>query len=166
MESMNGFQDLPEATDRPVRKESTAMLRIRWTLALPLLALAGLAGPGVAASEIRDRAGLFSAEAVRKAETELDRSERRTRIPVVIETIPAIPNLEGNASAGEKRQAIETLAEKKAKDIGYEGVYLLISKQDRVFSEPLVKKRLESALPRGRRQAVREALVTEFKQGQ
>ena len=114
-----------------------------------------LAVTRLGAAEIRDHAGLFSAEAVRKAQAELERSERASRIPVVIETVPAIPGLEGSASAAEKRHAIETLAEKKAKDIGYEGVYLLISKHDQVFSEPLVKERYASRLPRERRRAVR-----------
>ena len=67
--------------------------------------------------------------------------------------------------SSEKGRAIEELAEKKAKDIRYEGVYLLISKEDHVFSQPLVRERYESVLPRERRQAVREAFRGEFKNG-
>ena len=118
------------------------MLRNRWMFALPLLVLTALAVPQLGAAEIRDRAGMFSAEAVRKAQAEFDRSERTTSVPVVIETITAIPGLERGASSSEKARAIEALAEKKAKEIGYEGVYLLISKDDHVFSELLVRERL------------------------
>ena len=46
---------------------------------LLLLALALPAVSRVEASEIRDRAGMFSPEAVKKAQAELDRIERRTR---------------------------------------------------------------------------------------
>ena len=141
------------------------MLRNRWMSVLPLLVLTALAVPQLGAAEIRDRAGMFSAEAVRKAQAEFDRSERRTSVPVVIETIPAIPGLERGASSVEKRRAIEALAEKRAKEIGYEGVYLLISRDDHVFSELLVRERYASLLPRERRQAVRDALVGEFKNG-
>jgi len=141
------------------------MLRKRWMTALPLLLLTALAVPQLGAAEIRDRAGMFSADAIRKAQAEFDRIERTTSVPVVIETITAISGLESGASATEKRRAIEVLAEKKAREIGYEGVYLLISKNDHVFSEPLVKKRFESQLPKERRGAVRDALVSEFKNG-
>ena len=141
------------------------MLRNRWMFVLPLLVLTALAVPQLGAAEIRDRAGIFSAEAIRKAQAEFDRNERSTSVPVVIETITAIPGLERGASASEKRSAIEALAEKKAKAIRYEGVYLLISKDDQVFSELLVREHLASVLPRERRRAVRDALLGEFKKG-
>ena len=70
---------------------------------MPLVAFAALAVPQLGAAEIRDRAGIFTAEAIKKAETVLDRIERRTKIPVVIETIEAIPGLDRDASATEKR---------------------------------------------------------------
>ena len=57
------------------------MLRNRWMSALPLLVLTALAVPQLGAAEIRDRAGMFSAEAVRKAQAEFDRSERSDERP-------------------------------------------------------------------------------------
>ena len=133
---------------------------------MPLVAFAALAVPQLGAAEIRDRAGIFTAEAIKKAETVLDRIERRTKIPVVIETIEAIPGLDRDASATEKQRAVEQLAEKRAREIGYEGVYLLISKNDRVFSRVLVKERFDSLLPPEKRQEVRDTLTREFKGGQ
>ena len=112
---------------------------------MPLVAFAALAVPQLGAAEIRDRAGIFGSEAVKKAEAELDRIERRTKIPVVIETIEAIPGLGRDSSASEKRTAIERLAVQRAREIGYEGVYLLISKNDHVFSPVLVQKRFDCA---------------------
>ena len=132
---------------------------------MPLVAFAALAVPQLGAAEIRDRAGIFTAEAIKKAETVLDRIERRTKIPVVIETIEAIPGLDRDASATEKRRAVEQLAEKRAREIGYEGVYLLISKNDRVFSRVLVKERFDSLLPLEKRHEVRDTLAREFKGG-
>ena len=48
---------------------------------MPLVAFAALAVPQLGAAEIRDRAGIFSSGAVKKAEAELDRIERRTQDP-------------------------------------------------------------------------------------
>ena len=132
---------------------------------MPLVAFAALAVPQLGAAEIRDRAGIFTAEAIKKADTVLDRIEQRTKIPVVIETIEAIPGLDRDASATEKRRAVEQLAEKRAREIGYEGVYLLISKNDHVFSPVLVQKRFDALLPREKRQEVRDSLAREFKGG-
>jgi TPM domain len=142
------------------------MFKHRARFAMPLVAFAALAVPQLGAAEVRDRAGIFSSEAVKRAETVLDRIERRTKVPVVIETIEAIPGLGRDSSASEKRTAVERLAEQRAKEIGYEGVYLLISKNDHVFSRLLVKERFESLLPREKRQEVRDTLTREFKNGQ
>jgi len=125
-----------------------------------------LAVPQLGAAEVRDRAGLFSPNAVREAEPKLDRIERRTHIPVVIETIEALPGLGRGSSASEKRTAVERLAEERARELGYEGVYLLISKNDHVFSRLLVQERFESLLPRAKLQEVGDTLTREFKGGQ
>ncbi len=103
---------------------------------------------------------------MQKAEAELDRIERRTHITVVIETIESIPGLGRDSSASEKRTAVERLAEQRAREIGYEGVYLLISKNDHVFSPVLVQKRFGSLLPVEKRHEVRDTLTREFKGGQ
>jgi uncharacterized protein len=142
------------------------MFKHRARFAVPLVAFAALAVPQLGAAEIRDRAGIFSTGAVQKAEAELDRIERRTHIPVVIETIEAIPGLGRDSSASEKRTAIERLAERRAREIGYEGVYLLISKNDQVFSSVLVQKRFDSLLPLEKRHEIRDTLTREFKGGQ
>jgi uncharacterized protein len=115
------------------------------------------------AAQIRDRAGMFSAEAVKKAKADLDRTEKRTGIAVVIETIDAIPGLVNDGSSQNKRRAIDQLAARRAREAGNEGVYLLISKKDEVFSDLLVRERYDSLLPRERRLAVRDALLGEFK---
>ena len=149
-----------------VMSTAISMFKHRARFAVPLVAFAALAVPQLGAAEVRDRAGLFSSAAVKKAEAELDRIERRTHIPVVIETIEAIPGLGRDSSASEKRTAVTRLAEQRAREIGYEGVYLLISKNDHVFSPVLVQKRFDLLLPREKRQEVRDSLAREFKGGQ
>jgi uncharacterized protein len=140
------------------------MLKHRWLNASALLVLLlPMAVPRLEAAEIRDRASMFSAEAVRKAKAELDRTERRTGISVLIETIDAIPGLVRDGSSQNKRRAIDQLAAKRAQEVASEGAYLLISKKDEVFSDLLVRERYDSALPRDRRRAVRDALLGEFK---
>ncbi len=64
------------------------MKRARWLLALPALLIA--TSGAALASEIRDKAGMFGAEAVRKAQTELDRIEREYQVPVTIETVESL----------------------------------------------------------------------------
>ena len=141
------------------------MVRHQWLRALPLVVMAALAVSQAEAGEIRDRAGMFSAEAVRKARAELDRTEKKTGISVLIETIDAIPGLDKSASANVRKDAIETLAERRAREAGSEGVYLLLSKNDKLSSQILVRERYEPLLPREARQAVRDAMLAEFKSG-
>jgi uncharacterized protein len=117
------------------------------------------------AAGVRDGAGLFSASTVRKADADLDRLEKRAHVDVVIETIDHIPGLGRDSSPETRHTAIEDLAERRAREIGYEGVYLLISKNDRVFSKVLVRERFDARMPRHERLAVRDALQRAFKAG-
>ncbi|QEH38301.1 hypothetical protein OJF2_68990 [Aquisphaera giovannonii] len=139
------------------------MLKRTWLYAIALTAVPFFAGSRAEASEIRDKAGMFSAGAVRKATAELDRAEQRSGVSVVIETIESLPNVAANAPEAARRNAVQELADRRAREIGHEGVYWLISQKDRVYSEPLVKERYASLLPRSTRQAVGNALVSEFK---
>ena len=49
------------------------------------------------------------------------------------------------------------------KAIRDEGIYLLISKRDHVISHVLMRERLADVLPIGKRDAIRDAFVEEFK---
>ena len=55
------------------------------------------------------------------------------------------------------------LAVERDKAIRDEGIYLLISKRDQVMSHVLVRERLADVLPIGKRDAIRDAFVAEFK---
>ncbi len=58
----------------------------------------------VSISDVRDSAGLFSPDAVKKAKEKLVQLERETRLPVVIETIEMLPDGESLAELA-RRQA-------------------------------------------------------------
>ena len=82
------------------------MSTLRWVLAIPLAVVAFTAGAQARASTIRDNAGMFSPGAVKEAESRLDRIERATGVPVVIETIKSIPSLTKESSKDERERAI------------------------------------------------------------
>lgn len=142
------------------------MLRTLRPTAYPLLAAAiALAATVADAAEVRDRAGMFSAKAVQKAESELSRVEKQSGVPIVIETIDAIPDLPADATSKVKSRAINALAEKRVRDSGDQGIYILLSKKDRVLSNVLIRERLTGALPEATRLKIRDSFVEPFKAG-
>ena len=97
---------------------------------------------------------------------QLDKVERASGVPIMIETIDAIPGLDDNASAQPRRTAIDALAIERDKEIRDEGIYILISKRDHVISHVLVRERLADVLPIGKRDAIQEAFVEEFRKNE
>jgi len=127
------------------------MTRLRWLLALPAILLA-TSGPSMAA-EVRDKAGMFSAEAVKKAQTELDRIEREYSVPVTIE---AIPSLDG--------EPIKDVTTRHAESVGAKGIYLLIAKSEgKIYGE--ASRGFQKYLPRSRLQSIDDAFIADFKKG-
>ncbi len=89
------------------------MISPRWLVAIPIVVAAALISTSARGSTVHDRAHMFSEEAVKKAKAELNRIERATHIPVVIETIDKVPGLDARASAAEREEAINALAVRK-----------------------------------------------------
>jgi TPM domain len=139
------------------------MTRFRWLLAIPVLIVATMTATPLRAATIRDRAGIFSKEAVQKAHAHLDQVEKASGIPIVIETIDAIPGLEKNASHEARRKAIDALALNRDREIRDEGIYILISKRDHVISHVLIREREATAIPIEKRDAIQEAFLKEFR---
>src|SRR5580693_3165086 len=92
------------------KEDFNPMIHPRWLVAIPLVLAASFVSTPAKASSERDHAHLFSSEAVEKAQAQLDRLERSTHIPVVIETIDKVPGLDRSASSEEKHEAINALA--------------------------------------------------------
>ena len=109
------------------------MTPFRWLLAIPLAFVVGLNGASARASDIRDQAAMFSPKAVQEARTRLDRLEQSTGVPVVIETIKAIPSLTKESSREERERAINQLAKRRDQQIHDEGIYILISRANMSF---------------------------------
>ena len=106
---------------------------------------------------------MFSEGAVKKAQAELDRIERTTHIPVVIETIDKVPQPRCGASPAAKKRAIDELAVQRDKKIRDEGIYLLISKDDHLNSNVLVRQRIAALIPIEKRDAIRDAFIEGFR---
>ena len=125
------------------------MWKPRWLFAIPL-ALAATAGPANAAT-VRDRAGLFTPDAVQKAQAELDRVEGKYQIPVTVETIDS---LEG--------ENISDVARRHARESGKSGLFILIAKKEARI-DVLSSQSYAHALNGTRKEAIRSAFVSEFK---
>lgn len=124
------------------------MIRIRRLLALPLAALA-LASP-IRASEVRDRAKMFSPEAIRQAQATLDRAESRTRVPTIIETVPSLGG-----------ESIEDASMAHARRSGIRGVYVLIARDEK----ELQARTTQDYLGHSGRRAIEGAFAAGFRRG-
>lgn len=133
----------------------------RWPIAIPAAIL--LLGATARGSAVRDEAKMFRPQAVEAAQSRLDRLEKSTNIPVVIETIEHIPGLAKGASTSDKREAINEAAKRRDTQIHDEGIYILISKGDHVISQPLIRARLKDIVPLSQRDAIREGFIEGFK---
>ncbi len=120
----------------------------RWLLAIPLTFFAIL-GPAQA-SEVRDRAKMFSDDAIRKAESILDRAEKQSRVPTIIETVPSL----GGTSISEASL-------QRAKESGIKGVFVLISKKP----AKLEARDYQNFLGRARLLTIQEAFLSNFRAG-
>jgi len=139
------------------------MVNLRWLLAIAVALAATLGATSAEASAIRDGAKMFSRDVVEKAQAQLDRLERTTHIPVVIETIDKLSGLDPDATTAAQRKAIDALAVHRDQAIHDEGIYVLISKREHLISHVLVRERLGGLLPIDKRDAIRNAFVDEFK---
>lgn len=125
-----------------------------WTrgwLALPLL-LAATVAPAWA-SDIHDRAEMFSPDAVRKAKADLDRIEREYQVPVSIETVESLGG-----------KSIDEVLPEHARAVEARGLYVLISRKDKKI-EADAYKTYAKILPRARLVAIRGAFGPEFGKG-
>ncbi len=123
------------------------------------------------AFDVRDRAGLFSPEAVREANQKLKAIEERTGVPVRIEVVPSLAEVltpQEEAQKAEKKplDMINEVALRIDKQEGNRGIYVLIAKKEGVNSNVLIPKGLEAQLPAARRAAIRDELTRPFKERQ
>lgn len=122
-----------------------------WAAAFAIIQVASeqaLAGD----SQVRDLAGMFDRETVRKAREQLDKIEREHKVPVVIETIDSLNG-----------EPVNDVAERREREGGGQAIYVLIARDNRRISRVLVPRRLAGRLPESRLAEVRDAFIAEFK---
>jgi glc operon protein GlcG len=102
-------------------------------------------------SQIRDKAGLFAADAIAKAGLELERIERATGAAIVIETIETL-----------KGERPDRVAVNLAQHSGIHGVFILIARKERKL-EALASRHYREVLTEARRTAIRQAFFEGFK---
>jgi hypothetical protein len=141
------------------------MKTFRWLLAIPLAFALGMNGGLTRAATIHDQAEMFHPQAIQDAQSRLDRLEQSSGVPVVIETIKAMPGLTKESSRDERERAINVLAKRRDQAIHDEGIYILIARREHVISEPLIRRRLEAVLPIQKREAIRDAFIAGMKKG-
>ncbi|MDB5352808.1 MAG: hypothetical protein JWN86_4055 [Planctomycetota bacterium] len=105
-------------------------------------------------SKVIDEAGLFSKTAVETATKTLEKAEREWNVPVTIEVVESLGG-----------ESIEEAAMKNARLSGGQGLMILIAKKERKISTPLVRRQFEHRFPADRRAAIREAILSGFKEG-
>jgi uncharacterized protein len=144
---------------------------IRFAPALIALTLASAAASGTArAAEIRDGGGMFSASAIRQAQATLGSFERSTGLPVQIETVRSLkeattPREKSEWSRRSAREVVTLLAERKDREAGGRALYILLARDDKVISNPLVPAKFAGTLTEARRSAIREAFVNGMRTG-
>jgi len=136
---------------------------LRWIV--PSLLAIGLAWTPSRAAEIRDSARMFSPEAVAKVQDELTRLERETGIPITIETVESLPGVAADAPREAKLRAVNQLAVSRDRELRAEGIYLLLSKNDRVISNVLTRERYAAILTKEKRLKIRDSFIEPFKAG-
>ncbi len=128
--------------------------RPRWWLVVPALLASAVviaASSTSNAGEIRDKAGLFSTEAVQKSLTELDRLEKEYEVPMTIETVESLNG-----------ETISDVTTKHAQAVNARGIYLLVSKNDsKMFAE--ASRDYRKYVTRERLKQVEATLVDSFK---
>jgi uncharacterized protein GlcG (DUF336 family) len=104
-------------------------------------------------SNLRDAAGLFSAEAIAAARKELRDLETKTTVPTLIATVDTL-----------NERTIEDEAPSMARESGIEGMFILISKKERKIQVLVSHRYLGETLKR-QRDVIRTAFVDGFRNG-
>jgi uncharacterized membrane protein YgcG len=107
--------------------------------------------PTTVPPDVRDRAGLFSSEAARTARESLEKLEKTTGVPVLIETIETLDG-----------KSIDEEASHRAQRSGTQGVFILIARKETKI-EILASRRYTEALPRQARDEVRSVFIASFR---
>ena len=105
-------------------------------------------------SDVIDDGGMFSKEAIAQAKASLGRFDRTYHVGVTVETVVSL-----------RGQEIDEVAIRRAEQLGHQGIFVLIARQDRKVEALAAPKSLVDELTRPRLHAIRDAFSTEFRKG-
>ncbi len=129
-------------------------LLVLWAGLTPALGQDMPASTAQTLSTVRDTAGMFDAEAVQKAKAQLQKIEQTYHVPTVVES-------DDFASVEEP---IETVALRRARATGFEGIFILLAKKERKLAVK-VTPRFTGILGKADTQAITNVFVEEFRRG-
>ncbi len=116
---------------------------------LPLFGLLLIGTPSeLVSAEIHDNAGMFGDDAVREAQSSLDRLESEFGVPIVIETIDSLQG-----------ETIEAVSLRRARQSDRKGIYILMARDERQMEV----RDYQSFLGSARRQTILDTFLTSFK---
>lgn len=133
------------------------------TTAIRAMTLVALLVPGVTwAASIDDKAGLFSKDALEKAEKKIADIRREFKRDVVIETFAEAKDVE--KAKADKTGYYRNWARERYADHKVEGVYVLISKSPTWVQLAVGDRTRAVALDDARQKALRERFTTNFRE--
>ena len=94
---------------------------------------------------------MFDADAIAAAQEKLERIERETKIPIVIETIETL-----------QRESIDEEADRLARELGFPGIFTIIARKERRV-DVVASQKYQAALAKKRREAIRSAFIAGFR---
>ena len=124
---------------------------IRWTMIAALLAVLGLTAPALAVypPAVKDDGKFFTKEGVEKANKKIREIYEKYKKDVVVETVPTLtPDQEKKVKDDTEAKFFAKLANDRAKEIGLNGVYLMLCKKPkylRMHMDPETQKKMFTA---------------------
>jgi uncharacterized protein GlcG (DUF336 family) len=124
-------------------------------LIVGLLALVAASGSarGQSTSGVADGAGMFSADALRRARAELSRIDRTHGVAVKVETITSL-----------RGESIDDATADRAEKLGHKGIFVLIAEKEHKAEVMAYPRQLLEEIGRPKLHEIRDVFLAEFKE--
>jgi len=141
------------------------MTLARLLVVVSLVVLGSTPGALAARPEVRDQAGFFSAEAVQKANRDLEEIRRQSGKELVIETYAQPPAEVAARLAKEARDRVYAeWAGRRATDAGVNGIYVVITRNPAHLQIAVGNETRRAAFTTANRDKLRDLLLNAFRQ--
>ena len=142
---------------------------IRWTLIAALLALLGLTAPALAIYPpgLKDDGKFFSKEGVEKANKKIRDIYEKYKKDVVVETLLMLtPEQEKTLKEDGEMKFFAKLTNDRAKEMGLNGVYLIVCKKPRYLRMHMDPETQKKAFTASNRARTLDKIKEQFKEGE